>query len=443
MASRTPSPSPDAAAASEVARRLARWGEDRAWRGTDPYEGLSTSRRLVAPLKHTPLGRRVLIQAVKRSPVDLRGALGIEPKPDAASLAWAVSAYARNGFLDPDEARARLSTAIGLLEGLRCGAFEEPCWGYHFDFQSRVFFYRSGEPNTIATAFAGHALLDAHEALDDPDLLDRAHGVGRFFMRHVPLTEDGEGAYFGYLPGDRSPIHNSSLLAASLLARLAARGRDAEEFSAAAAAAVRYSAIRQRPDGSWPYGELPNLSWVDNFHTGYVLDALRTCADCEVGAARGGRGVDEGDRLLRPADVPRRWRAQVLLEQAPPDRRTIDRAGNSDAVDRRAPRRLARVGAVDGVRFRAPPDDRRRRDPALPAPRLWTNPAPHVRWVVAPMLLALTHLLAARGRRHSRGPRAGADGRLRCPEHRQALPAMRPTAPPRRPPGSRRGGSRS
>ena len=294
MASRTPSPSPDAAAASEVARRLARWGEDRAWRGTDPYEGLSTSRRLVAPLKHTPLGRRVLIQAVKRSPVDLRGALGIEPKPDAASLAWAVSAYARNGFLDPDEARARLSTAIGLLEGLRCGAFEEPCWGYHFDFQSRVFFYRSGEPNTIATAFAGHALLDAHEALDDPDLLDRAHGVGRFFMRHVPLTEDGEGAYFGYLPGDRSPIHNSSLLAASLLARLAARGRDAEEFSAAAAAAVRYSAIRQRPDGSWPYGELPNLSWVDNFHTGYVLDALRTCADCEVGAAEADEAWTKG-----------------------------------------------------------------------------------------------------------------------------------------------------
>ena len=26
--------------------------------------------------------------------------------------------------------------------------------------------------------------------------------------------------------------------------------------------------------------------------------------------------------------------------------------------------------------------------------RLWTNRAPHVRWVIAPMLLAITHLLA-------------------------------------------------
>jgi hypothetical protein len=51
----------------------------------------------------------------------------------------------------------------------------------------------------------------------------------------------------------------------------------------AAGAAVRYSTIRQRPDGSWPYGERPNLAWVDNFHTGYVLDALRICADAGVG----------------------------------------------------------------------------------------------------------------------------------------------------------------
>ena len=35
--------------------------------------------------------------------------------------------------------------------------------------------------------------------------------------------------------------------------------------------------------------------------------------------------------------------------------------------------------------------------PLFQRTRLWTNPAPHVRWVVAPMLLALTHLLAAQG----------------------------------------------
>ena len=38
---------------------------------------------------------------------------------------------------------------------------------------------------------------------------------------------------------------------------------------------ARYSAGKQRDDGSWSYGELPNQSWIDNFHTGYNLSALR------------------------------------------------------------------------------------------------------------------------------------------------------------------------
>ena len=34
------------------------------------------------------------------------------------------------------------------------------------------------------------------------------------------MTEAGDGAYFGYFPGDRTPIHNASLLIAGFLARL-------------------------------------------------------------------------------------------------------------------------------------------------------------------------------------------------------------------------------
>ncbi|MGH2925870.1 MAG: hypothetical protein ACRDK1_07865 [Solirubrobacterales bacterium] len=384
----------DARQAVELARRLAGWGEDRGWRGTDPYEGLSTSRSLLAPLKRTPLGRRLLIQAVKRSPVDLRPMLGIQPKPDAASVAWAVSAFSRNGFLDPDLARARLAGALELLDALRCDAFEEPCWGYHFDFQSRVFFYASGEPNTIATAFAGHALLDAHEALDDPVLLDRARGVGRFFIRHVPLTEDGEGAFFGYLPQDRSPIHNASLLAASLLARLAARDRD-DELAEAAGAAVRYSTARQRPDGSWPYGELPNLSWVDNFHTGYVLDALRRCADAgiEESAAQDAwtKGIAYYRRELFEADGAPKYYSNRLhpidAQCVAQGIQTLSIAAQHDESLAGAPWSvfrfaLRRMIGGDGI-------------PLFQRRRLWANRAPHVRWVVAPTLLALTHLLAA------------------------------------------------
>jgi hypothetical protein len=39
--------------------------------------------------------------------------------------------------------------------------------------------------------------------------------------------------------------------------------------------AMLYTANHQRPDGSWYYGEGANVRWVDNFHTGYVLDCFR------------------------------------------------------------------------------------------------------------------------------------------------------------------------
>jgi rhamnogalacturonyl hydrolase YesR len=42
-----------------------------------------------------------------------------------------------------------------------------------------------------------------------------------------------------------------------------------------ASAAMEYSCSRQRPDGSWWYGEDAKYHWIDNFHTGYNLDSLK------------------------------------------------------------------------------------------------------------------------------------------------------------------------
>jgi len=39
--------------------------------------------------------------------------------------------------------------------------------------------------------------------------------------------------------------------------------------------AMHYSVTRQNENGSWFYGESPDQKWIDNFHTGYNLRALR------------------------------------------------------------------------------------------------------------------------------------------------------------------------
>jgi hypothetical protein len=395
----------DLASAATVARALERWGSEREWRGPDPYDALN-ARRLPRIARRSPLAMRVVTQAVKRSPLNLRPFLGIPNGLSAATLAHLISAYARNGFLDPKESHNRMRNCISALAALRCTTFPEPCWGYHFDVQTRVFFYPRTSPNTIATAFAGLGLLDAYELAGVDDALELAIGAGDFFIRHVPQTRAEAGAYFGYLPGDATPIHNANMLVAALLARLA-RASGREDFHDAARRAVEYTVSHQRVDGSWPYGQRPGLTWVDGFHTGYVLDCLLACVDSDVGGEAAAQAWHRGVRyyvtaLIEPDGTPC---------YTPGERYPIDGQCAAQAIQTlaRAARREPDLAQVSWAVLDYVQRNLTRRDGAIvfQRERYWTNRAAHPRWVEAPMLAALASLLSAEHPR-SESPRAGA-----------------------------------
>jgi hypothetical protein len=390
--------------AEALLRYLEQWSSERGWKGTDQYEGLNATR-FVGPLMRSSTWRRAVIQAVKRSPVNLRPLLGIPPEHNAAALAWFVSAYARNEVLPAGEAEDKLEEVLDLLEVLQCPGYSLPCWGYPFDFESRVFFYPRTEPNTIATAYAGMALLDAYASSGDQRWLEKAHEVGCFFVEKVPQTDDPPGAFFGYLAGDRSPIHNSNLHVCALLARLS-RSTGDEGLLSAAERGVSWSVERQRPDGSWPYGERENLSWVDNFHTGYVLDALGECAEAGIEGADAAmeQGLDFYRENLFLADgTPKYYRDSTY----PIDMQCVAQAIQTLALaSKRDPSCLEQAwGVLDwacGTMRSANGTF------AFQRRRFWTNRAIHMRGVVAPMVLALTHLVAAA---RDRPPDASGSGR--------------------------------
>lgn len=386
---------------------LERWGRERAWVGPDPYEGLNARR---APLlRRSALGRRLLIQAVKRSPIDLRPTLGVPAAVDATTLAHVLRAAVR---LD----RAGMATdAVGSLRKhlmrLRCAAFSEPCWGYHFDVETRFFHYGRRTPNTIATAFAGHALLDLWEANADAEVLNVAEGVGRFFLRRVGLCRirDAEGAFFGYFPGDETPVHNASLLAASVLARLGATGvDDGAEFADASRSAAIFALAHQRPNGSWPYAEGALGPWVDGFHTGYVLDAL-----AEIGVASTDRdlaasiqtAVGRGLRFYRDHLVGADGTPRFFVDSTYPiDGQSAAQAIRSFALAGRSDEDALEL-AWQAYAYAA--TELRRPDGAFvfQRHRRRVDRIAYPRWVEAPMLEALTVLLESAAA--SSAPEAG------------------------------------
>jgi hypothetical protein len=391
-AAQSAGPDAELAAALDAARALERWGSAREWVGPDPYDALN-ARRLPHLTRRSPLALRVLTQAVKRSPLNVRPLLGIPDGLSAATLAHVISAYARNGFLDAEEAHTKLRRSIESLTALRCTGFRESCWGYHFDVQTRVFFYPRTSPNTIATAFAGLGLLDAYELADAGDALELAIGAGEFFLRHVPETKAERGAYFGYLPGDATPIHNANMLVAALLARLA-RLTHRTDFADSARAAVDYTVGRQRSDGSWPYGEREDLSWIDGFHTGYVLDCLLACFEAGVGGEAGHETWRRGLRYYVQALIE----SDGIARYTPASRYPIDGQCVAQALrtlSSAAPYEpdvavlrwkvlsfaLSRFARGDGAFY-------------FQRQQWWTSRIPHVRWVQAPLLAALTELIA-------------------------------------------------
>lgn len=268
--------------------KLLRYCRGEKWIGYDPYDGLNSALARALSFNSKFL-RTAAIQLVKRSPINFRPLIGIKKalNPKGAALAArAIMLLARRrGQNLPAEVASSAQGAtddlqkdfeflISSLISSRSEGYENFCWGYNFDWQSRAFFAPRDTPNTVCTVFAAHALLDWHDATASQSPLDWAASSCRFLLDNLNRSQQENGFCFSYTPLDQSRVHNVNLLAAELLARTYKKN-GSEEFSEAAQKAAMWTLSRQRDDGSWFYGEADSQQWIDGFHTGYVLVSLR------------------------------------------------------------------------------------------------------------------------------------------------------------------------
>jgi hypothetical protein len=260
-----PPPQPEPTA---ILARLERWGAARAWVGPDPYEGLNT------PLGRLATGRRsrqAVIQLYKRLPFTPPWPLRAPPRANSKALALALSGYATapgRGLPGATDYLARIPRELEQMNLLKEGAG----WGYPFDVQTRNIRYSLTTPNAIATCFVVGGLVDAHLALSD-EPTRRLALAARPLLLSLLQESPEHGPYFGYIPTEAPLVHNANLLVCGTLARLHEL-EPGEGARAAIEAAAQTTLSLVRDDGLWPYGELPNFRWVDNFHTAYTLEGL-------------------------------------------------------------------------------------------------------------------------------------------------------------------------
>jgi hypothetical protein len=254
-------------------QRLLSYCEKKDWKGCDPYDGLNTPWRKVLPLKGK-IFRILLIQFLKRSPLNPRRLLFIKKDHNPKGLGLFLSAVVRLYDHGGEERYKKLAYRfIDLLFKAQSRTYSGMCWGYNFDWQSKAFFLPKYTPTVVATSFIANAFLDAYQAFKEEQFLKIARSSCDFVCGDLNRTYEGENFCFSYSPLDRTIIHNANILGAHLLARTASfTGED--ELRKTAFDSIKFVIDHQNSDGSWYYGPQPHHRWIDNFHTGFVLESL-------------------------------------------------------------------------------------------------------------------------------------------------------------------------
>lgn len=267
---------------SEGLSRVERYVVAERYRGYDPYDGLTSPLFRLPVLRSWKPIRLAAIQAVKRSPVNVRPLLAIPKQLNPVTIALVLEASAYRARSDREQAdahRARAHDCIDALKRLQTPGWSGACWGYPFDWESRYGHLPAHTPTIVATGLVTNALFVAYRELHIDDALELCASAARFVGEDLPRTEENGGFCWGYFPGDHQRVLNATMKGARLYAQLYSTTHD-DEYLAPAAQTAAYVAQRQREDGSWPYAVGDKRDWADSFHTAYVLDAFDEYERC-------------------------------------------------------------------------------------------------------------------------------------------------------------------
>jgi hypothetical protein len=244
------------------------------WAGYEPYDVLNSRIFAKLPVLDAKIPRLVFTQFLKRSPINLRPLLLVPKTQNPKALGLFLSSFAQLSRAGVDEARGLISPMVDSLTALRAKDVSYWCWGYNFPWQTRTVLVPRWYPNLVCTTFAATGLLDVFEQRQDEQYLEIATSAADYLLNELYWTSD-RACGFGYpLPDVHNQVHNANLLAAALFCRVY-RYTGEEKFLAPALAVTRYTTAQQHGDGGWDYGEAASQRWIDNFHTGFNLSALR------------------------------------------------------------------------------------------------------------------------------------------------------------------------
>jgi hypothetical protein len=251
---------------------LEKWVERHDYKAWEPFDGLSS------PFRVFTFGNlfldRVLMQVVRRCPINIRPLLAMKPLPSTKGRGYMAGGYLEMFKITGDESyKTRAFAQLDWLDKNKSPKYQDHSWANHFAFASRGGRYPEHESIIVWTVLIGFVYIEAYELFKNSRHLEIIESITRWILA-LPREKTSSGTCISYLMPVQNSIHNSNMFGAAFLAHAAKITGNADAASLAREAML-YSCSRQLPDGSWWYGEHPKYHWIDNFHTGYNLDCLK------------------------------------------------------------------------------------------------------------------------------------------------------------------------
>ena len=282
-----------------IIKNLDSWLNKNGWAGYDPYDimGLPLCIKLQRVTSKTKIGRlfgKIVFYAIKHYPLAARKYTFVKPKINSKGMGLLVGAYSRlfEATNNNEYLRNARMRADWLLENAN-SAYPGLCWGYPFDWQSRVFIPKN-TPSSVVTTAVGDGLWILSRITGEEKYKSACQHICEFLSKSLNVTAiDSETICYSYTPVDRFLVHNANLFSAEFLARIGKESGN-EEWIKLGIKAGNFALKEQKPDGSISY-------WVETRTIRRLTTGIVTTA-----ALRSGVCGDYGrQRVMSVLKMPR------------------------------------------------------------------------------------------------------------------------------------------
>jgi hypothetical protein len=247
------------------------------FKGYDPYDSLMSPIFKLPILRDNKVIRFGFQQLFRRFPFNFRPLLGIKKGLNPVTLGLCIQAFTYLAKVFKENEAFYLNIINKCLEeliSLQSKGYSGSCWGYNFDWEARYTRINAYVPTVVATGIITNGLFEFYKHYNDDRAKELILSSTKFVLNDLNRTYDKDGNFcFSYSPNDKQVVFNATMKGARLLSQAYHICKE-KSLLDLAEKTVRFVVNHQKNDGSWSYSLGDARTWVDNFHTAYVLECL-------------------------------------------------------------------------------------------------------------------------------------------------------------------------